>query len=150
MRISVFYAGLCIGLVAVLAQAFLGFTWVGAYGVCTVGHSRDLIRWILDDVIRLEPAVYVVPLVTTFGIILGSTLSSITNQDFKITHCSQVKFLTSMMLGFIVITFGLIAGACPTRFFLMITYGDIYGLFGIVGYIIGIILVIRLIRWRSQ
>jgi hypothetical protein len=148
MRISVFYAGLCIGLLAVLAQAFLGYTWIGAYGVCTVGHSRDFMRWVLDNVIGLEPTVYVVPLVTTFGIVLGSAFSSLTTKDLKIIHCSRVKFVTSMMLGFIVITFGLIAGACPTRFFIMITYGDLYGLLGIIGYVIGIALAIRIIRWH--
>lgn len=149
MRIPVFYAGLCIGLLAVLAQAFLGYTWIGAYGVCTIGHSRDFMRWVLDNVIGLEPAVYVVPLITTFGIVLGSTFSSLAAKDFKITQCSRASFVISMMLGFIVVTFGLIAGACPTRFFIMITYGDPYGLLGIVGYIIGIALAILMIRWRS-
>ncbi len=149
MRISVFYAGLCIGILAVLAQAFLGYSWIGAYGVCTVCHSRDFIRWLLDDVFRLDPAVYVIPLVTSFGIILGSALSSLAERDFKITRCSRTKFLTSMMLGFVVITFGLIAGACSTRLLLSITYGDVYGLLGISGFTMGIALAIRIIRWRS-
>jgi len=146
MKFSPFYVGLTIGFLVVIAQAFLGYTWINAYAFCMVGHPRDFIKWVLAIVTDPSSAIYFIPLLTSFGVLLGSTLALIIHKDFKLTYYSKGNFLTFAMFGFIVINFGLIVGACPVRLLLMSTYGDAIGFIGLFGYIIGIGLAIYVMR----
>ncbi|MEM3403790.1 MAG: hypothetical protein QXJ17_04580 [Nitrososphaeria archaeon] len=146
MRFSPFYVGLAIGFIAVFAQAFLGYTWINSYAFCMVGHPRDFIKWVIAIFTDPSSAIYFIPLLTSFGVLLGSALASIIHKDFKLFYYSKGNFLTFAMLGFIVINFGLIVGACPVRLLLMSTYGDAIGFIGIFGYVVGITLAIYIMR----
>jgi len=146
MRINPFTAGLSFGLIYAFAQAFLGYVWKDVYAYCTVGHSRDLILWLIYTFSAPKMAEYVYPLLSTFGVIIGSFIASKLSKEFNIIKVKRNDVVTMFVLGFSAAVFGLIATFCPIRLFTLLSYGDIEVSIGFLGYVLGILLAIKFMR----
>ena len=140
IKITYFTTGLTIGVLAAFAQAFMGIVQPEAYGVCMIGHTRDLVGWISGGFILRSPSSIQFPLLTTVGVIAGAFLSSITRREFKIRHNGKRQALYHLIYGFIVMNLGLILGGCPLRVIIKTAYGDPLGIAGIGGIVFGSLL----------
>ncbi|MCL7474903.1 MAG: hypothetical protein M8352_02520 [ANME-2 cluster archaeon] len=152
-RITPVMTGTAIGLLAVAAQWL--FTWSSpqAYGICVACHSRDMLGWIVNNlvsstVIEVTSAGAFTPLLTVVGIMVGAHLAA---RRHTVRPKSGINSNTRMfLLGFLVMTFALLLAACPIRLLLRIGYGDPLALFGglwMVAGVIGGIAILR--RWGS-
>ncbi|MCX8189321.1 MAG: YeeE/YedE family protein [Nitrososphaeria archaeon] len=146
IRIKTFYAGILVGLIFALAQAFLGYSWKNVYAYCTVGHSRDLILWLTLKFSEPEMAEHLIPLLSTIGVIFGAFIASKLSKEFHIIKLEKNNVITMFILGFSAAIFGLIATFCPIRLFMLLSYGDIEVLLGFLGYALGIFLTIKIMR----
>lgn len=146
VRIKPFFAGISIGLIFALAQAFLGYSWKNAYAYCTVGHSRDLILWLTLTFSEPEMAKHVMPLLSTLGVLFGSFIASKLSKEFHMISIERNTVITMFIFGFSAAVFGLIATFCPIRLFMLLSYGDIEVLTGFLGYALGIFLAIKIMR----
>lgn len=146
MKVKPFFAGIFFGLIFAFAQAFLGYVWKNVYAYCTVGHSRDLILWLINTASTSKMTEYVFPLLSTFGVIFGSFIASKLYKEFQITNIEKNDVIIMFVLGFASAVFGLIATFCPIRLFMLLSYGDLEVLFGVIGYALGIWLSIKLMR----
>jgi hypothetical protein len=146
MKIKPFYAGILFGLIFAFSQAFLGYVWKDAYAYCTIGHPRDLIFWLTSILTSSKISQYTLPLLSTFGVILGSFITSKVYREFHIVKIEKSNLFTTFALGFAAAVFGLFATFCPIRLFVLLSFGDLEVLFGIIGYTLGIFLAIKLMR----
>jgi len=148
MRISVspFLTGLVIGFLGALAQAFLGIAPPEAYGVCMIGHTKDLIGWIDGDFILKTPPSIETPLLTTVGVIVGAFISSLMSKEFK-TRCSgKGEMFSHLVYGFLAMNLGLILGGCALSTILKVAYGHLLAIMGIVGVIVGAFLGVEYLK----
>ncbi|MEM3573276.1 MAG: YeeE/YedE thiosulfate transporter family protein [Candidatus Micrarchaeia archaeon] len=146
VRIKPFFAGILIGLIFALVQAFFGYSWKNVYAYCTVGHSRDLIVWLTLIFSEPEMAEHIIPLLSTVGVIFGSFVASKLSKEFHLIKLEKNNVITMFILGFSAAVFGLIATFCPIRLFMLLSYGDVEVLIGSLGYALGIFLAIKIMR----
>ncbi|MGC8912067.1 MAG: hypothetical protein ACP5K8_08325 [Nitrososphaeria archaeon] len=146
MKVKPFSAGILFGLIFAFSQAFLGYVWKDAYAYCTIGHPRDLMVWLTNVFTDSKISEYVLPLLSTFGVILGSFIASKVYKEFHIVKIEKSDLFTMFILGFAAAIFGLFATFCPIRLLVLLSFGDLEVLFGIIGYTLGIILAIKLMR----
>ena len=145
-KIKPFFAGISIGLTFALAQAFLGYHWKNVYAYCTIGHSRDLILWLILLFSEPKMVEHIVPLLSTLGVLFGSFIASKLSKEFHVIGMEKNNAIIMFILGFSAAVFGLIATFCPIRLFMLLSYGDIEVLAGFLGYTLGIFLTIKMMR----
>ncbi|MBW9221394.1 cytochrome C [Methanothermococcus sp. SCGC AD-155-M21] len=142
MRVSPLQAGLFAGLSAAILQAIFKVAPPPAYGLCIACHTRDLTNWIVNSItgttLGMAPVSKFFPVLTVVGIFLGALVGAMVHKDFKLrsTHNLGVSFI----LGLLVMNFALLMGGCPLRMGLRTTYGDIFGIIGLIGIFIGAII----------
>lgn len=149
-KVSVFITGLVIGVSSALAQAFLGVKSLLGYGVCMVGHPRDLMGWLLNRIFGINLGIQQVsleiPVLTALGVLIGSVLAAMQHNEFRFRAAHDS--LKSFVLGFIVVNFGLLVGACPLRAIVYAAYGDLIMLVGLISIIAGALAGAEYIRRR--
>ncbi|GBF36471.1 cytochrome C [Methanofervidicoccus abyssi] len=142
MKISPLQAGLFAGLSGAILQAVFKVTPPPAYGLCIACHTRDLINWIVNSIagttLGLAPVSKFFPVLTVVGIFLGALIGAVIHKDFKLRSTKNLG--VSFILGFLVINFALLMGGCPIRMSLRTSYGDIFGIIGLLGLFIGVVI----------
>lgn len=133
--------GIVAGLVAVGVEVFFNVKPPPAYGICVACHPRDLVNWLINHLFgtnwEIAPVSITVPLLTTVGLVIGASIAARRNREFR--WFSLGHRARSFSLGLLVMNAALIALGCPTRLLLLSAYGDLLGLVGVAGVIIGII-----------
>ena len=130
-RITPVATGVFIGILAVAMQ--LLFEKPEAYGICIACHSRDMLGWILNnllsaDVIMITQAGVLAPFLTPLGILIGAHIAARRNNVFPTpVSGGEAKMF---LMGIVSMFFALILAACPLRLLLRIAYGDPLALFG--------------------
>ena len=152
MKVSIITAGIVAGALAAAVQILFNVYPPAAYGLCVACHSRDLANWLVNGVIgstlSVAPVSVAAPVLTVVGLVIGSSLASFRNHEFKIkTARNPIK---SFIYGFLVMVFALIIGACPTRTVLRVAYGDIIAILGIGAIVLGVIISAGLIKWSVR
>ncbi len=138
-RISPVMTGAIIGILAVAVQ--LLFDRPEAYGICLACHSRDMLGWILNnllsaDVIMVSQAGVFSPILMPLGILIGAHFAARMSKVFpRPLYGGEVKMF---LLGALSMVFALLLAACPLRLLLRIAYGDPLALFGGVWMVGGI------------
>lgn len=142
--------GLVIGLLAAVAQAWFRVYPPAAYGVCMVGHPRDLVNWVANRALGwsayiAQPSLEF-PLLTAVGVLLGSAIAASTSERLRLRAARPSEMLSAFAFGFVVANFGLLLGECPIRVLLMTAYGDPLGALGVVSIVIGVFLACAYLR----
>lgn len=150
IKLSVLVTGFIIGVSSALAQAFLGVTSPPGYGVCMVGHPRDLMGWVINQIFGtrfvIQHISQEIPVLTAIGVLVGSAVAAKQHKEFGFVPARDQ--LKSFILGFLVINFGLILGACPLRAVVSTAYGDLIILVGLIFIVVGAIAGAERIRRR--
>lgn len=140
MRITALMTGVVAAFLAVVAQAYFTLGPPAAYGICIVCHGRDLVHWVLNNAFNLQLPLTLVakraPLFTVVGILIGASMASLINSEFKLQWIEDK--VTAFLTGMIVMVSGLAISACPMRLLLRTAYGDFVALTGVVFLILGI------------
>jgi hypothetical protein len=158
LKISPWIAGAIIGFLAASLQTIASMTKPPAYGLCIACHSRDLINSIVNGVSGanlfiapiIENPIFIPPL-TIIGIMLGSFIASTVSKEFSITKVKNYSSLLKMfILGFLIMNFALILGACPIRAALRTAHGDIIALVGLLFIGVGAIVATLILERRVE
>ena len=141
MKISPLQAGLFAGFSGAILQGIFKVAPPPAYGLCIACHTRDLINWIMNSIVDttlgVSPVSEFFPVLTVVGVFLGALIGAVIHKDFKLRSTKNLGI--SFILGFLVINFALLMGGCPLRMSLRTSYGDIFGIIGLLGLFIGVV-----------
>lgn len=151
VSVSPFEAGIVLGLGAAAVQGFYRVIPPVAYGVCVVGHARDLFNWAANTVFKTSWPVEVVslvyPLLTVVGIVLGASIAAF--QHGELAFRPARRKMSYFAYGFLTMNFGLILGACPVRVVLLTAYGDLLGAAAWAFIVIGAVAATLALRRRA-
>ncbi|MGD6934515.1 MAG: cytochrome C [Candidatus Bathyarchaeia archaeon] len=152
MKHEIIIAGIVAGALAAINQIVFSVAPPYAYGLCVACHARDLINWILNVSLGLNlsvaPVSVTVPVLTVIGLVIGAFVASKQNKEFKFKTTKNPAI--SFVLGFLVMVFALILGACPLRTLLRVAYGDIIAVVGFIAIAAGVIISAQLIKVNTK
>jgi len=147
----VFAVGIIIGLLAAALQAYFSVQPPVAFGLAFVGHPNNLFGWIINHVpgvdFPLREAFLIYPPLTIIGVFIGSSIAALRNKELKLKPGPVRNRFSAFILGFIVINLGLLWD-CDIRTALLVGYGSVLGVVGLVSIVIGVILATSYIRYR--
>jgi hypothetical protein len=150
-RVTGLQAGVVMAVAAVAAGSFFEVRPPDAYGICMACHGRDLVNWIVNDVagtrLTVTPVALVFPLLTVVGVVIGGWIAARLSGEFRFRKPS--KPLKSLLHGFLVMNFALLAAGCSTRLALRVGAGDPLGAMGFGAMIVGIVLATFWLRKRA-
>jgi hypothetical protein len=151
IRVTALQLGIVAGSLAVLAGTFFDVRPPEAYGICMACHARDLLNWSINRAagthLAVAPASLVFPVLTTIGVLLGALLGSTTSKEFRWT--SPDNSLKTFFYGALVMNSALLAGGCSIRLLLRTAAGELLGLMGFAGMVVGVVLATFWLRWRA-
>ena len=135
-----------------VAGQWLGVSPPAAYGICSACHGRDLSNWILNHSegarLFVTAAGASWPLLTVVGLVLGSFLASIRNEEFaSINLGGNVR---QFAFGAVVMCAALLVGGCPTRIIIRTGYGDLAGVLALGGVATGVVIATLSLRWAAR
>ena len=150
----VFITGLIMGVSAAAAQAFFQVRPPEAYGICLLGHPRDLTTWITNNFLGINwpitEAFVVFPVLTVIGVFIGSYIAANRNKEFKLRPGPIRKKFYAFMFGFLVVNFGLLWGSCPIRTGLLASYGNVMAVIALASIAIGVLLALAYVRLKVK
>ncbi|MGL5435856.1 MAG: YedE family putative selenium transporter [Lachnospiraceae bacterium] len=123
-------AGVAIGIIAVML-VFFGNP--ANMGFCIACFIRDTAGGL--GVHRAEAVQYIRPEI--IGLVLGAFIMSFTRKEFSVKGGSSV--MTRFALGFFVMIGCLMFLGCPFRMILRLAGGDLNAVFGLIGFVAGIV-----------
>lgn len=136
--------GIVMGLLAAAAQAFFQVQPPVANGISFLGHPRELLNWIVNNLFGADwpiaKAFIVLPPLTVIGVLIGSFVAASRNKELKLRPGPVRKKVLAAIFGFLVANFGLLWGACDMRTALLVSYGSILAVIALVSIIIGVAL----------
>ena len=141
------------GLSAAAIQGYFQVQPPVAYGISFVGHPKDLLHWITNNLFGtnwpISNAFIVFPALAVIGVFIGSYAAATRNNELALRPGPVRKRFSAVIFGFLVINFGLILGACPIRTALLVSYGSVLGIIALAAIVIGVILATVYIRSRA-
>ena len=151
LNVSAVQMGIITAILAVTAGALFEVRPPEAYGVCMACHARDLVNWILNLIahthLEVAPASFVFPVLTPVGVLIGALIA--------VRHSGEFRWQTpenpfkAFLYGVLVMNCALIAGGCSIRLLLRSSAGEMLGLIGAAGMIVGIVAGTYWLRWRA-
>jgi hypothetical protein len=127
--------GLIAGLLFVGAEALFGIYPPSAYAFCLACHVRDLMNTVLGllDGARFQTSMIAkrALLLTSPGVLLGAFLAARVFREHRVLPAR--RGWAYFLLGFAVMTVGIVIFGCPTRIALRAGYGEVYGLSALLG-----------------
>lgn len=144
--------GVIAGAVFVSAEVVFNIYPPSAYAFCLACHVRDLVNTVVNVVLRTTFQTTVIAkralMVTSPGVLLGAFLAARLSREHRAQPVQRP--LIYFLLGFSVMTAGIIIFGCPTRIVLRAGYGELYGIVALVGMLVGIICGAFLLRLRGR
>jgi hypothetical protein len=141
------------GVSAAAIQAFLQVQPPVAYGINFIGHPRDLITWVINNIFGTDlassGAFLIYPALTVIGVFIGSFMAANRNNELKLRPGPVINRFKAAMYGFLLVNLGLL-WTCPIRTALLISYGSITALVVLICIIVGVILAVKYIRYRVK
>lgn len=136
--------GIIMGLLAAAAQAYFQVQPPVANGISFLGHPRELLNWIVNELFEanwpITKAFLLYPPLTVIGVFIGSFVAASRNKEFRLRPGPVRKKVLAAIFGFLVANFGLLWGACDMRTALLVSYGSVLAVIALVSIIIGVIL----------
>lgn len=146
--------GLTMGISAALAQAFLYVSPPVAYGVCLLGHPKDMADWIVNKLFGTNwPIHEAFPVFTSLlvvGVFIGSFLAANRNAELKLRPGPVRNKYMAILFGFLAVNLGLLWGACPIRTGLLAAYGNTTAIIVLVSIAVGVLIACRFVRWQAK
>ena len=146
--------GLIMGVSAAAAQAYFQVQPPVAYGICLLGHPRDLTHWIINNLFDTNWPLFevfvVFPALTVIGVVIGSFIAANINKELKLRPGPVRKKLSAFMFGFLVVNFGMLWGSCPIRTGLLASYGNVMAVIALASIVIGVLLACTYVRFRVK
>jgi len=143
--------GVIAGSLFVAVEAFLRVYPPSAYGFCLTCHVRDLAGAAINALFGTNVQTAVIArrmlMITSPSVLLGAWLAARRCREHHVLPSSRP--LGFFLLGFAVMTTGLIIFGCPTRIVLRAGYGELYGLVALGGMAAGITGATLLVRWAG-
>ena len=146
--------GVIAGSTFVLAEVVFGIYPPSAYAFCLSCHVRDLLNTAVNAVFRTHYQITAVAeralLLTSPGVFLGAFIAARVNRETRARKPDRP--LGSAVLGFLVMTIGIVIFGCPTRIVLRAGYGEIYGIAAFIGMVAGIAATTGALKlwWRAR
>ena len=146
--------GVVAGSIFVLAEVVFGIYPPSAYAFCMSCHVRDLLNTAVNAIFRTHYQITAVAeralLLTSPGVLLGAFIAARINRETRALKPDRP--LISAVIGFLVMTVGIIIFGCPTRIVLRAGYGEIYGIAALLGMLAGIAAATwaMKLRWRGR
>jgi hypothetical protein len=132
--------GVAAGCIFVLADALLPISPPSAYAFCLSCHVRDLVNTALNAAVRSRFQVTEVAgralMLTSPGVLIGAFIAARMHGEARPRKADRPLLLA--VLGFLVMTIGILIFGCPTRIVLRAGYGEIYGIVALAGMGVGI------------
>jgi hypothetical protein len=123
-----------------------------AFGICGISHPRDMIDFVFNKLFGtnffLSNYSLVIPVLTYVGIVFGAALSA--NQKKELRLRSVPDRASPVVYGFAVANFGMLMGFCSVRAIMLLAYGNLLAVPGLVGILIGVVLACRYVKWRVK
>jgi hypothetical protein len=141
------------GSIFVLADAAFPISPPSAYAFCLSCHVRDLVNTVLNAVIHTRFQVTEVAgralLLTSPGVLLGAFIAARVYGEARPRKADRPLLLA--VLGFLMMTIGIVIFGCPTRIVLRAGYGEVYGIVALAGMFIGITgaTILMKLRWAA-
>lgn len=152
VKITPLITGFVFGIWIAVAQGVFMVYPPPVYGLCMVCHPRDLVNWILNHAFvtdfYIEPASVAFPVLITVFIVIGGTITAMRHKEFKVRPAHDPT--TAFIRGFLVITFGLMLGACPIRAIAYASYGYPVMMLALASIILGILLASKYMLWKGR
>lgn len=148
------FTGIAMGVLAAIAQGFFNVQPPVGAGVCGVSHPANLINWISNTLLGTEFTIHGifvgVPVLTSVGFILGSTVAALKNKEFKFRKGPVRDSMFAFMLGFIIINFALLWGSCPIRTAILASYGMVWAMIVLLAIVAGVVAACEYIKWKVR
>jgi hypothetical protein len=143
--------GVLAGSLFVVAELVLGTYPPSAYAFCLTCHARDLLNTIVNALFHSRFQATEVAsralMLTSPGVFIGAVIAARVNGEIR-PRKADVP-LRSAVLGFLVMTIGIVIFGCPTRLMLRAGYGEIYGIVAVLGMFGGIAASTVVMKLRS-
>jgi hypothetical protein len=150
MKITPLWAGLITGLWAAAAVGVFGMNDPQAYGICGISHPKDMINFVVNSLfgshLQLSQYSLAIPVLTYVGIMVGSLISAYHGKELHLR--STPEKATPVLFGFMVANFGMLMGFCSVRVIMLLAYGSILAVPGLLGIVIGAVIACRFVKWR--
>ena len=150
----VFILGIIMGVSAAAIQAFFQAQPPVAYGISFLGHPKDLLNWITNNLLGtnfpIADAFIVFPALMVLGVFIGSYVAAYRNTELAWRPGPVRKNFSAFKFGFLVVNFGLLWGACPIRTALLVSYGSVIAVIALASIVIGVILAVVYMRLRAK
>ncbi len=138
------------GLLAAAIQGYFEVQPPVAYGISFLGHPKDIINWTTNNLLGtnfpIANAFIIFPALTVIGVFMGSSVAAYRNTELKWRPGPVRRSFAAFMLGFLVVNFGLVWGACPIRTGLLVSYGSVLAVIALASIVIGVVLATVYIR----
>lgn len=140
--------GVVAGVIAISLEFIFSVSPPSAYGICMACHGRDLFAWITNRFgltsVSIAEASLVFPLLTVLGVLIGAWLAAWRNGEFRWYRPASGP--GSLLLGFTIMVFALIAAGCTFRLTIRAAYGEPLGIIALASLIAGILVTTDLMR----
>ncbi len=142
---------LALGILATIVGQLGGINPPDNYGFCSTCHGHDLVVGFVQTLnIQITSSNYPVvlwPLLTIVGVFLGSRITAKAHHEFRTVPIDHP--LWTVLQGFLVISFALLALGCPIRMAVQLGELRIGALVGLFGVVVGSAFATLWIRTRS-
>lgn len=151
-KVTPLVAGLATGVWAALAVGIFDMNSPEVYGICGISHPRDMINWVLNSLLDanlpLSQYSVFIPVLTYVGVVIGSVLSAQRGKELRLRAAPQRSM--PLVYGFAVANFGMLMGYCSVRAIMLLAYGNVLAVPGLVGIVIGVVIACRYVKWRVR
>jgi hypothetical protein len=153
-----FVVGIVMGLLAAVVQAYtFDVQPPEGFGLAFVGHPNNLFNWIVNNIpwvnnwvsFPLHDAFLIYPPLTIIGVFIGSSIAAARSKELKLRPGPVRNKFTAILLGFLVINFGLLWD-CDIRTALLVGYGSVLGIIALISIAAGVILATIYLRSRAR
>ena len=150
-RSAIVYGVVVAALAAIVGQWFK-VSPPAAYGLCSACHGRDLTDWLINHLegkkLFVTAASAKWPILTVVGVVLGGFAASKRNGEFSSINLGGNA--RQFLYGGIVMCAALFVGGCPTRIIIRAGYGDVAGMFALLGVAGGVVGGALALRWKAR
>ena len=140
------------GLWAAIAVGIFAMNTPDAFGICGISHPRDMIDFVFNKLFStnfiLSNYSLTIPILTYVGIVGGAMLSAYTKKELHLRSVPQRA--APVIYGFAVANFGMLMGFCSVRAIMLLAYGDLLAVPGLVGIISGVLIACRYVKWSVK
>jgi len=123
-----------------------------AFGICGISHPRDMIDFVFNKLLGtnffLSNYSLVIPVLTYVGIVLGAAISAYQKKELRLR--SVPDRASPVIYGFAVANFGMLMGFCSVRAVMLLAYGNLLAVPGLIGILIGVVVACRFVKWRVK